>query len=459
MFNKTRSFIFLSAMLITSFLVLASELLALDAKEGFVPPSTIHPESLKIGQYLGAISCASSNCHGSVKPRDVYDINQNEYFTWLQKDQHTKAYNVLFNERSARIGRNINLKTKPNESPICLACHTSNGPTQQAVESDLRREGISCEGCHGPAGGWIVNHIEKEWTHDQSVRAGMTDLRNLKKRAETCLACHLGNAEKTVDHELIAAGHPRLIFELDNYSEAVPPHWKPLIYKREKRDMQKTDAIHAWAVGQAVAFRQEMLQLARQAQSANWPEFSQMDCATCHHSLDNSGWRQEQPHPVKAGFPKWSPARFIMLRHIVSVVAPEKQDPLNSAVMRLSSYISKINTPTKTVAAEATNIAEIMASIIPKIVVAPMDNAVNKKLLDQIMNDIPYLNGGDIHSVKQAVMGINTLVVFMKGANPALADRRVSETISALYDNIQQPENYDREKFSANMEVLKGLIK
>ena len=36
----------------------------------------------------------------------------------------------------------------------------------------------------------------------------MYDTRDVTKRAEKCLTCHLGNDEKSVDHEMIAAGHP-----------------------------------------------------------------------------------------------------------------------------------------------------------------------------------------------------------------------------------------------------------
>ena len=52
----------------------------------------------------------------------------------------------------------------------------------------------------------------------------MNDLRDVATRAQICLRCHLGQASsdhtsRVVDHRLIAAGHPVLRFELDNYSE------------------------------------------------------------------------------------------------------------------------------------------------------------------------------------------------------------------------------------------------
>ena len=50
------------------------------------------------------------------------------------------------------------------------------------------------------------------------VRLGLVDSKNLSIRSEKCLTCHLGAPGLQVDHELIAAGHPDLRFELDSYT-------------------------------------------------------------------------------------------------------------------------------------------------------------------------------------------------------------------------------------------------
>jgi hypothetical protein len=87
-------------------------------------------------------------------------------------------------------------------------------------------EGVSCEACHGPATGWLGYHVTKDATHDESVKRGMYDTKDVVKRTDKCLTCHLGTSEKFVDHEMIAAGHPDLVFELEAFSAAMPRHWK-----------------------------------------------------------------------------------------------------------------------------------------------------------------------------------------------------------------------------------------
>jgi len=54
----------------------------------------------------------------------------------------------------------------------------------------------------------------------------MYDTRDVIHRTEKCLECHLGTKNKFVDHEMIAAGHPDLYFELDSFSAVMPRHWK-----------------------------------------------------------------------------------------------------------------------------------------------------------------------------------------------------------------------------------------
>jgi hypothetical protein len=78
----------------------------------------------------------------------------------------------------------------------------------------------------------------------------MRDLQNLYVRANTCVACH-----QNVDADILKAGHPELIFELDGQSVAEPKHWSA-----EKNG----NGAQAWLVGQAVALREMSWQLANE---------------------------------------------------------------------------------------------------------------------------------------------------------------------------------------------------
>src|SRR5260221_646869 len=159
---------------------------------------------------------------GATQPLHAARVLQNEYYTWLNKDRHATADNVLFSERSARIARNMHLQKKAYQEAACLDCHSTNVPAKLVSGHIDPEDGVQCEACHGPSSGWRAEHTMAGWTHEQSVARGMTDLRSISTRGTLCLSCHLGNAKREVDHELIASGHPILAFELDNYTETMP---------------------------------------------------------------------------------------------------------------------------------------------------------------------------------------------------------------------------------------------
>ena len=126
------------------------------------------------GENLGAVNCASSLCHGAVSPWKDAHILQNEYVTWSRVDKHaTKAFQVLFNDRSKRIVANLGYKEPAHQVKICLDCHTYNPPPAKRGERFSAGDGIQCEACHGPAGGWIRTHVEAGATHADNVKHGL----------------------------------------------------------------------------------------------------------------------------------------------------------------------------------------------------------------------------------------------------------------------------------------------
>ena len=173
-------------------------------------------------KYIGPGSCAATSCHGSVKPVAGSRILQNEYSTWIVKDKHSHAYQALTGEIGERIARILKLNSKAEESPKCLACHALYTTGEQRGRVFELSEGVSCENCHGPASAWLGPHTTRDWPHEKSVAIGMRDTRDVLHRTEKCLECHLGTKEKFVDHEMIAAGHPDLFFELDSFSASMP---------------------------------------------------------------------------------------------------------------------------------------------------------------------------------------------------------------------------------------------
>jgi hypothetical protein len=201
------------------------------------------------GAFVGSVGCKSSSCHGGAGPK------RSQYLTWSQKDYHTKAYAILLNARSDRIAEGLGITAAGAPNPAatnsrCTICHSPFQSLPATRLSDTARpdEGVSCENCHGAAGGWFRGHTRRDWTYQIRVGAGMRDLRSLYVRATACAACH-----QYLEPALLKAGHPDLFFELDGQSVAEPKHWP---------DDDAWSGPREWLTGQAVALREMSWNLA-----------------------------------------------------------------------------------------------------------------------------------------------------------------------------------------------------
>ena len=218
--------------------------------------------------FIGSVGCKSSSCHGGAGEK------RSQYITWSQKDFHTRAYAILLAARSARIGEAIGI-SQPQSSARCTICHS---PFQSLAPARLAStahpdEGVSCESCHGAAEPWLRGHTRTDWTYATRVSAGMHDLRNLYARANACVACH-----QNVDSDILKAGHPELVFELDSQSTNEPRHW---------REDDPVSGPRSWLIGQAVALREIMWALNNSPETERDRLFTQASALTW--LLDKAG--------------------------------------------------------------------------------------------------------------------------------------------------------------------------
>jgi hypothetical protein len=394
------------------------------------------------GRYLGPASCAQDACHGATRPRKAFDVLQNEYYTWLNRDRHAKAYEVLYDARSAAIARNLALARSAAEAPRCLGCHVLSPPAAEQAGPIETTDGVSCEACHGPASGWRGGHTAEGWSHEQSVAAGMLDLRDPGVRSAVCLSCHLGDGDREVDHDLLAAGHPPLRFELDNYSQAMPAHWRAM----------PAEGVRLWAVGQAAAFRDSARELARRAREGPWPDFSWLSCDACHHSLADERYRQGLATVFRArpGLPPWSPARWLVLRVLVARYAPEEVAPLDAAVARLARDVSRLSTAPVEVSATAEAIATRMGGVAERLERVRWTPAEARRVLLDVTAARDSLAAADLDSAAQAVQAVYTLTSYLLAERPGLLGGDLVDDVSELAREVQgrgEVDQLDRDRF------------
>jgi hypothetical protein len=227
---------------------------------------------------MGVAACAAAGCHNGNGPRGS---KGNEYSTWAAHDSHARAFTVLYEQRSRRMLRNLGLPGPATETALCLRCHAMNSGTTDASPVGERfwvGDGVGCESCHGAAERWLAEHYRwpRELSATDKERLGFKNLRDLGVRAGVCTGCHVGAAGQDVNHDLIAAGHPRLNFEFSAALAIYPRHWQ-----------SREDDARAWEVGQAACGAAALRLLSARAANAArpWPEFAEYACSSCHKDL------------------------------------------------------------------------------------------------------------------------------------------------------------------------------
>lgn len=402
-------------------------------------------------KYIGAGSCSATACHGGVQPRTITSILQNEYSVWVVQDSHAKAYRSLQNPVSLRMGRILGIG-KPENSPKCLTCHALAVPASQKGRDFDISDGVSCESCHGPASAWLGPHTTRDFPRAQSVALGMYDTSDLVRRSEKCLSCHLGTKDKEVDHQMIAAGHPDLVFELDSYSAIMPPHWKAVD--------DPTHGVRAWGVGGAVKLREALNRLARRVKGPVWPEYAELDCFSCHHSLTKaeSSWRQERGYPNRfTGAPPWNVAHYAIFRLLAKDINAEASQRLEKELAEIYRLTTQPNTQRDKIEESAKRGAEIAHQLGQQLNTVSFDRARTARLLSAIVADADYIANEDTRTAEQAAMALDALYISYsrQGAKSPV----VRAAIDGLFQQLENPSAYNAPRFKAQMQRVGAALR
>ncbi len=401
--------------------------------------------------FTGPGSCAAAACHGAVRPVPGSRILQTEYSTWIAQDRHARATEVLSNAVSTRMAQTLGLG-QASSAPKCLACHSIDAPEGRQART-FAQEGVSCEACHGPASGWLGPHTTRGWTHEQSVQAGMYDTKDLVKRTERCLTCHLGTEDKAVDHEMIAAGHPDLVFDLEAFSAAMPRHWRPTT------EGDPFAIVRSFGVGQLVHLRSSLDRLARRVKSPVWPEYGELDCFSCHHGLTRpeDSWRQAQGYEDrKPGNPPLNLARWTTARHVLTVHDGAAAKELSEVMTALAREGSRLQARPDEIVALTTRARGILDRGIAKAVAAQPDAAMATRLLRALASDADALARHGERAAEQAAMAMETLYAASARGTESPA---VRAAFDELFRQFQSPSTYEPARFVAQVRKLEAAIR
>jgi len=285
-------------------------------------------------RHLGVVTCAGSTCHGATETSKDSSVKQDEFMIWNRKDKHAKAYIVLFNEASKRMAANLGLASAQT-AKICLDCHSDNVPEAARGKRFHLDDGIGCEACHGGGERYLGPHVSGKNSHQDNISMGLYPTENPEARARLCLSCHLGTKDKFATHKIMGAGHPRISFELDTFSQLQPVHY--VVDKDYKTRKGVASGAQVWAVGQLLAVEHYLDLLLEPAYQTGglFPELAFFDCHGCHRPMKKPQWAARDSSGLGPGSVHLNDANLLMLRAMLQVLAPELGGRLREAMLRL----------------------------------------------------------------------------------------------------------------------------
>lgn len=289
--------------------------------------------------FVGSQTCNSVSCHGRTEPRRVSggggSASLHEFLLYERYDPHAKAAKTLVSpEFQAIVHRLSERKEDPSSAEVyrqCAQCHDPEGIVAAGQSSKLlvpletghgmSLRGIQCESCHGGAKDWLVRHYERDVSRSSLLAAGMRDTKSLQVRGQLCASCHVGGEERNVNHDMLAAGHPPLRFELAAYHRKLTSHdeagkqshWNDARERRGTKDFE----VQLWEAGQIAsahaalsllegrAHRASLTAANDQSAAAPWPEFAEYNCFSCHQRLPKA-LAKEESTATKLDWGEWN---------------------------------------------------------------------------------------------------------------------------------------------------------
>lgn len=330
-------------------------------------------------RHLGAKTCA--HCHGTAEWTKMA-----HHTIWSATDLHSRAFTVLSNELSQEIAGWMALEPgRPETWAKCTRCHTPNIPETLRGPHYSDADGVDCESCHGAAEHWFVPHLEFDATHERNVQLGMIDLKNLETRARLCLKCHSG-----LDHEIVAAGHPDLSFELFHFSFWQPPHW----------NYQEASPFAFWAIGQTAALETALGNLNQAlvdpttGKDLHVEAFDDKACYQCHHKLSYDRWRFVDAH-------------YSAVRPLLKTVLAERSDGIAS---RMETLARLVDSPEPSSQFELLKLAhetrEELKALFPSLKVGVEELAKNREALAALLSQLGDPVAEPVDEVKYPQMDI-----------------------------------------------------
>ena len=411
--------------------------------------SSLFAQNAPTGKYNGPGGCASSSCHGSIQPKQITRVAQNEYSIWAGQDKHARAYQVLASAVSLRIAKILHIG-QPDQSQKCLACHALAVAPDQRAESFELIDGVSCECLSWTGFGVAGTAHDERLAARKSVAAGMYDTRDLIKRSERCLnlPSRNGGEIRRSRNDCGRTPGPDFRTQLVQLRHAAPLEgaFRQRVARRPGMGRGRGGPI-AKGVGTA----------GQASSSSNWPEYAELDCFACHHSLTKpeDSWRQEMGYAGRQpGVPAWNESRYVVFRHVAKRMNSEAAGQLDAAILKLTRLLGERNGNAREIASSATDAAALASQFAQRLNAKTYDQDFTLAVMRSITQDGDSISARGQRAAEQAAMSLDSLFVAYKQNAKIGNEAELRDAINGLFQQVDNPSAYHAPRFAAQMQKV-----
>jgi len=403
-------------------------------------------DDIEANTHLGPATCATSQCHGKSAPVEGRNVHLDEYTFWIDQDYHSVSFRTLENDESKAIARKLGLESA-RTAGICLDCHADNVPVEKRGPKFTLSDGVGCEACHGGAEKWITTHTEKGQTHENNVAQGLIETEKGDVRAELCLSCHLGTKDKFATHRIMAAGHPKLTFEMNLFTTNQPAHYSVDQDYIDRKGM--IPGFNLWMSGQFESAKQQVSVATGSMFDGPgiFPDFAFYDCDSCHHSTNNLRWTSKRADGLEPGSLRMHLPNLVVLDSLMRAVG---KDGLATAVNneRKKALVAaqRGESTFNKAAASFLNVLESASAEMDREYSGEEVRAVRRALLQAGAED----RASDFAEYEQVIYSFETLCETLGDMDKCLP------VLDQFYDTVKQFDNYNPRQFS---KVAKSAVK
>ena len=389
-------------------------------------------------KHMGVASCASSVCHSANTIEVQSNIWQTEYRRWLLHDRHSKAYSTLLSPQSKNIAAKLGLANAAT-AEICLNCHADNVLQERRGSKFLITDGVGCEACHGGSEVWLSRHTLEPYSAERNMIDGMYPTAPLSSRAQLCVSCHVGNQQKSANHQIMGAGHPRLGFELDTFTLRQPEHYTvdQDYLQRKNQDNNLLRLLIGTSVHAEVAAKNLTGELLDHPQGH--PDLTLYDCHSCHRSLNQlRSAKNPRTAPLKPGTVTLNDSSFLLLAALLGPLDPSLQQRTQNAIKQLHIASTQSIGAVKNSAMVLGQLAESAKSTFQG---AALKQAQIRLMLDEVVKLGIRGEYQDYLSAEQAVMAMDALSFSLP------TDSALRELVNNAYELTRDDESFNPTKF------------